>query len=570
MASHLRSMAAVAAALSRRYGLNVTCSGAGAWTSVDEAAGRMTVNIPASVDTDGDALLLLRGYLDHECGHARWTDFNAPSRRMDSLTHTIANILEDVRIEALMSDAFEGAKENLHAIAVKLFGGDEWKSRAEVADQSACILAWLLWHVRKDACPEMEHGAEMLRGVMDAHAPGLAKAMLDELACHPRDTTDSCWKAARECARLMRSYSGQDREDGRQSQTKEEQDRTEQAVRETAGGSSLRAGKMKSNIEKLAKRRLVADSARNFNPRDVDHLLPTPEKGMAGVVNEALDRDNPAQGASASDASNASHTSTPEACVEAHEASPETPEERERADAVRSRLGRRLEALLQTQGAVRRGGARQGRRLDSRSLWKAGARDGRVFERTSQGRAPDAAVLILLDQSGSMRAVYDEHGNCIGSPEPGSMPIDWANAACSGLLDALRSIRGIQAGLCAFASRYSVLVPMGSGPRRGLRVSAQASGGTAIGRAILDCSGMLPPQAKRKILLVVTDGQEGSFVADAVQQANSLGVEVAGVGIGPAAPIARIVPVSRAVADPDALPEAIYDVMRELLVEGSR
>ena len=564
----LRSMAAVAAALSRRYGLNVTCSGAGAWTSVD-GDGRMTVNIPASVSTDGDALLLLRGYLDHECGHARWTDFKAPSSTCDHLVHTLANIFEDVRIEALMSDAFEGAKENLHAIAAKLFGGNEWKSRAEVADQSACIAAWLLWHVRKDACPEMEHGEQMLRGFVDAHAPGIADDLLRVLARHPRDTTEDCWRAARECTGLMRSYSGQDREDGRQNQPKEERDRTKQAVRELAGGDRRRIGKIKDNIERLANRKLVADSARGFDPKDVEGSLPTPEKGMAGLVNEALDRDNPEQGASNAQA-DASRTGTPEACVASGDAYAETPEERARADAVRSCLGRRLEALLQTQGSVRRGGARQGRRLDARSLWKAGARDGRVFERTSQGHAPEAAVLVLMDQSGSMRAVYDERGNCIDSPAPGSMPIDWANAACSGLLDALRSIRGIQAGLCAFSNQYSVLVPMGSGPRRGLRVSANAAGGTAIGRAIIDCSGMLPPQAKRKIMIVLTDGQEGSFVADAVKQANDLGVEVAGVGIGPAAPIARIVPVSRAVTDPDALPGAIYEVMRELLVEGSR
>ncbi|MBQ4125341.1 MAG: VWA domain-containing protein, partial [Desulfovibrio sp.] len=383
------------------------------------------------------------------------------------------------------------------------------------------------------------------------------------------DTTDSCWKAARECARLMRSYSGQDRVDGRQNQTQEESDRTEQAVSELARGNGRRIDKVKDNIEKLANRQLVADSARNFNPRDVDHLLPTPEKGMAGVVNEALDRDNPSQGASCSSA-DASRTGSPEDCVASGDAYAETPEERARADAVRSCLGRRLEALLQTQGAVRRGGARQGRRLDSRSLWKAGARDGRVFERTSQGHAPEAAVLVLMDQSGSMRAVYDERGNCVDSPVPGSQPIDWANAACSGLLDALRSIRGIQAGLCAFSNQYSVLVPMGSGPRRGLRVSATASGGTAIGRAIIDCSGMLPPQAKRKIMIVLTDGQEGSFVADAVKQANDLGVEVAGVGIGPAAPIARIVPVSRTVTSPDGIPDALCGVLRDLLVESGR
>lgn len=565
----LRSMAAVAAALSRRYGLDVTCSGAGAWTSVDPATGKMTVNIPASVSTDGDALLLLRGYLDHECGHARWTDFNAPSSTRDPLVHTIANIFEDVRIEALMSDAFEGARQNLHDIAAHLFGGNEWKSRAEKADQIACILAWLLWHVRKDACPELEHGAEMLRGMSDAHAPGLADRLLAAMGRFQRDTTESCWRAARACADELRSYCRSDREEGQKNQPPEDQARTEEAVRELAGGNGRKIAKVKGNVEKLAARESVLDKAYCFDPKDVEGSLPTPEKGMAGVVNEALDRDNPEQGASEASA-NASHTGSPEACVASGDAYAETPEERARADAVRSCLGRRLEALLQTQGSVRRGGARQGRRLDSRSLWKAGARDGRVFERTSQGHAPEAAVLVLMDQSGSMRAVYDERGNCVDSPVPGSQPIDWANAACSGLLDALRSIRGIQAGLCAFSNQYSVLVPMGSGPRRGLRVSATASGGTAIGRAIIDCSGMLPPQAKRKIMIVLTDGQEGSVVADAVQQANDLGVEVAGVGIGPAAPIARIVPVSRAVTSPDGIPDALCGVLRDLLVESGR
>jgi hypothetical protein len=71
-------------------------------------------------------------------------------------------------------------------------------------------------------------------------------------------------------------------------------------------------------------------------------------------------------------------------------------------------------------------------------------------------------------------------------------------------------------------------------------------------------------------MIVLTDGQEGSVVADAVQQANDLGVEVAGVGIGPAAPIARIVPVSRTVTSPDGIPDALCGVLRDLLVERGR
>lgn len=564
----LRSLAAVAAALSRRYGVDITCSGSGAWTSVGDG-GKTTINIPASVSTDGDALMLLRGYLDHECGHARWTDFDAPSSTSSELEHTLANIFEDVRIEALMSDAFEGAGQNLHDIAAHLFGGDEWKMRAKSINPLTCILAWILWHVRKDACPELEHGERMLRGMSDAHAPGLAEKLLAAMDQFPRDTTESCWQAAHACARLLRCYGSDDRNEGQDGQEREDRARTEEAMSELADGDEKTVRKLRNEVEKLAKTISIMDRAYGFDEDSVDHMVPTPKKGMSSLVNDALDIDNPDQHASDISA-DASGTGSPEACVKSGNAHRETPDERAKADVVRSRLGRRLEALLQTQGAVRRGGARQGRRLDSRSLWKAGARDGRVFERASQGHAPDAAVLVLMDQSGSMSAIYDERGNCIGSPDQGYAPIDWANAACSGLLDALRSIRGIQAGMCAFSSQYSVLVPMGSGPRRDMRVSAVASGGTAIGRAIVDCSGMLPASARRRIIVVLTDGIEGSYVAGAVKQANELGVEVAGVGIGAAAPIAKIIPVSRAVSSPDEIPDALCEVMRDLLVEKGR
>lgn len=303
----LRSLAAVAAALSRRYGVDITCSGAGAWTSVGDG-GKMTINIPASVSTEGDALMLLRGYLDHECGHARWTDFGAPSSTVNELVHTMANIFEDVRIEALMSDAFEGARQNLHDIAVHLFGGDEWKARAESVNQLGCILAWILWHVRKDACPELEHGERMLRGMSDAHAPGLAEKLLAAMEQYPRDTTESCWQAAHACARLLRGYGSDDREEGQNGQGQEDRERTEEAMSELSGGDGKAVRRLRNAVEKLARSYSVMDRACGFDADSVDRLVPTPRKGMSGLVNEALDRDNPDQNASDASAASASGT----------------------------------------------------------------------------------------------------------------------------------------------------------------------------------------------------------------------------------------------------------------------
>lgn len=535
--------------------------------------GKMTVNVPASVSTEGDALLLMRGYLDHECGHARWTDFNAPSTSFDPLTRTLANIFEDVRIEALMADAFEGARENLHGTAAKLFGGDEWKSRADNINAAEVVVAWLLWHVRTPACPEMEHGRDMLRGVADAYAPGLADNMLRALSGYALDSTESCWQAARCCSSMMKNYGG--RNERLSGQSKADRERTEQAVDELAGGSRKLKDKITRKIEKEANPMSGAGmggSSRSFGEEHAakgQARLPTLTHGMASIVNDALDKDNPEQGASCGGV-DASSSISPESCLSSGVAHEETDDERIKSGIVRSRLGRRLASLLQTQGAVRRGGARQGRRIDARSLWKAGAKDGRVFERSSQGAAANASVLVLMDQSGSMRSVYNEQGRCIGSPEPGDRPIDFANAACSGLLDALRSVKGVSAGMCAFSNQYSVTCPIGSGPRRGVRLAAEASGGTAIGRAIIDCTGMFPPDARRKIIVVLTDGFEGNEVDGAVAQAAELGVEVAGVGIGAASPIASVVPVSRIAAEPGDIPDALCGVLRDLLVQGSR
>lgn len=64
----------------------------------------------------GDSARLLQGMLDHECGHARFTDFTWGKKAQEeggARLRALFNAIEDARIEALMSREFIGCAQNL-------------------------------------------------------------------------------------------------------------------------------------------------------------------------------------------------------------------------------------------------------------------------------------------------------------------------------------------------------------------------------------------------------------------------------------------------------------------------
>ena len=101
----------VAAAYGRQFGVAVQVGGDTACTD-----GR-TIQIPALVD-EPIAKTLAWGYLAHEAGHVRHTDFSAwPTvAQHGALLRTVTNILEDVRIEQAMLRAYPGTRQTLDAV----------------------------------------------------------------------------------------------------------------------------------------------------------------------------------------------------------------------------------------------------------------------------------------------------------------------------------------------------------------------------------------------------------------------------------------------------------------------
>src|SRR5690606_34859944 len=64
------------------------------------------ITLPDLPPGDEEAALLARGYIDHETGHVRHTDFGIPVRPW-------LNLIEDVRIEREQGLAFPGCAVNL-------------------------------------------------------------------------------------------------------------------------------------------------------------------------------------------------------------------------------------------------------------------------------------------------------------------------------------------------------------------------------------------------------------------------------------------------------------------------
>lgn len=102
------SLPLVAKALGRKYGLNVVISSK---VGAPHTDGR-TIYLPALPPSNADkAEVWLNGFIDHEAGHVRFTDFES-LKGLTKLELLFANVLEDPRIERCMTETYPGCRYN--------------------------------------------------------------------------------------------------------------------------------------------------------------------------------------------------------------------------------------------------------------------------------------------------------------------------------------------------------------------------------------------------------------------------------------------------------------------------
>lgn len=153
-----------------------------AWCRKDKDG--YVLQVPFSPYMTEEQWRYLRGYIDHECGHVKFTDFETyanmyrsvvadclrykpeASVTLKNFLHDYAsmviNILEDVRIERLMGIDFPGSRTNLNTLSEYLFK-DCYSVSTMMGDGMAGRLYSLLFmRVRSLINPALEESAQLL------------------------------------------------------------------------------------------------------------------------------------------------------------------------------------------------------------------------------------------------------------------------------------------------------------------------------------------------------------------------------------------------------------------------
>lgn len=130
----IKSMPIVAAALGKKHGVKVVMNGQASTAMTDGS----TIILPALPDTN-EAVTLVRGFIDHESAHIRYTDFDQ-IKGLSGLSKGILNILEDVRIEKLLGDLLPGCKINLNDLETYFVANDFYGNLDENSEPSSILM----------------------------------------------------------------------------------------------------------------------------------------------------------------------------------------------------------------------------------------------------------------------------------------------------------------------------------------------------------------------------------------------------------------------------------------------
>ena len=533
----MRSLPLVASVLGRKYGVKVEMGGADAYTD------GKTIHLPALPSEVPDTLLAMaRGYLDHEAAHVRETDFSALEQaKLTPLEMHVWNTLEDWRAEHKLASIFPGCRQNFDWLIAYLFGSD---NSDEPTEPAANILNWLLFEIRSWDVQELSSKRDALAGQVDSDFPGvrtIIEPILQEVQAKCVSTQDAI-KYAREIVRALDQYANPVSKPEASGQAGPEE---QNAPSGPCASSEAKSGGGQNNDEKHTEMGressrhtdIKSESVQSCSPPSGHPQCPMGTDGcgpesqarneLQRLIRAGEDELPPNLGnILASVLKESSRDSVQSSIAVAVQTSKnagplsgdDIKEARQASTALRTRLG----GLLQTKVLSRAAGGRRGR-LDTGQLHRLTVSDPRVFRTKSERVGIDTAVHILLDCSGSM-----------------VRRIRLACQACYAVASALDASK-INVAVTAFPSSqlpsgsYSTVAPIiAHGQKVHIGLDLSPAGGTPMGEALWwVMQDMLPLSERRKIILVVTDGEPDSMdcATQAIEQGVMAGFEIYGIGI---------------------------------------
>ena len=559
------TLAMVAKAVSLNYNVDVDISGSNAMTyqKQDPYPGKTSysISIPTVDVLDKQHMRMVRGYLDHEAGHVRFTDFDYLESLRDDPEYVMSfvNIAEDIFVEREMGKRYVGCEKNLRWLSKHLFTENyskpnlvqlrKLRNDLELHFQMfvTYTMNYILYYMRAKLVAELSPFISSEQQAVECLAPGLTKNLvpiMEKWFPILASTHDSCqfgremYEAIKQY--IKRPYAGHDPADSH-SFKKSIQDK----VKNYANTPKQIAEEMKDMLEEAAEFsfRKCADGWQQSSYTDIGK--------SAGIELRAMHDKFIGMFEGKSNRTFIAHSVPPLSLFAKGDQMP--PKFVTKAMSITAQLDAQLSGLMQSI-VLNRGGHTSRGKLDPRKVYRLNVNNPRVFYRKEERLKFNAQVVILADCSGSMQGQREM----------------MASISTYALARSLRKIPGIRTDVYYYSAvTFERALSQSDHISRFSRM--QASGGTPTGSAVENALSFFNYwDDSRKIILLVTDGeaQDMEYLRYVLQVAARNNVEVFGVGIdcGAIEEVSEQIKDCKVIKHIRELPAAMFAMLRKALV----
>ena len=540
----------VAAAYGEKFGVKVLIQGQDAFTDGER------IVIPTANPDDPHYQQIAWGYLAHEAAHIRHTNFEMVQKASSKpIRKALLNIIEDVRIENELAKDYPGTRRSISQV-IEYMVDTQQMCVPEQLEPASNLQAWLLFRLRchflgqKALTPLYQAVDERVRQLFPAAAmsrlsamltavPSLAStgevlklvdaivAMLKEESRPPQDESDA------DSGNDIGQDASNDSNNSSDSQTPE--------ADSSAMGDAAETGDSDHSDQADNLRQALEASAAQFEPdtfAQVAEVLSEQAEGHQGVTPLSLPQ---AEQAMLGDEAILTLSASESAQIRA-----------------------RLRGMVQSSQDNRNHAKRHGLRVATHRLAASQAGESRLFIQRQPRIAPNAAVHLLVDISGSM-------GKPIG--EGNRKYFHVANEAALALAMALEGIPGVVPAVSYFPGIHQevsiALLPKQSVRHRAACFDQKPRGCTPMAQAMwFAANSLLAQKQKRKLMIVLTDGDPDDWAAthDIVDRCRRSSFELLGIGIQTRS-VEKFFPQSIVINDVKDLKRELFEVTQQLLIQ---
>lgn len=540
----------VAAAYGEKFGVKVLIQGQDAFTDGER------IVIPTANPDDPHYQQIAWGYLAHEAAHIRHTNFDMVQKASSKpIRKALLNIIEDVRIENELAKDYPGTRRSISQV-IEYMVDTQQMCVPEQLEPASNLQAWLLFRLRchflgqKALTPLYQVVDERVRQLFPAAAmsrlsamltvvPSLAStgevlklvdaivAMLEEESRPPQDESDA------DNGNDIGQDASNDSNNSSDSQTPE--------AASSAMGDAAETGDSDNSDKADNLRQALEASAAQFEPdtfAQVAEVLSEQAEGHQGVTPLSLPQ--------------AEHAMLGDEAILTLSASES------------AQIRARLRGMVQSSQDNRNHAKRHGLRVATHRLAASQAGESRLFIQRQPRIAPNAAVHLLVDISGSM-------GKPIG--EGNRKYFHVANEAALALAIALEGIPGVVPAVSYFPGIHQevsiALLPKQSVRHRAACFDQKPRGCTPMAQAMwFAANSLLAQKQKRKLMIVLTDGDPDDWAAthDIVDRCRRSGFELLGIGIQTRS-VEKFFPQSIVINDVKDLKRELFEVTQQLLIQ---